>query len=257
MSVRGATEAFFDPSICARALHARVPRTARCLPVCHRRLDGHMVARRRYVPVKTRTESREAPERGRYMRLARLVNPRRSAPRVDKVDEVSSGLCPPAAIHRGITSGEHLFHPRTAIPRALTPPPSVACLCGRRRPPVGNSVLIELIERRGRSERCGAVETAGSLHLAVAAPSIPSSWRPFRPRLAASAVVLPAALCAPTLGWTFVALPPRAWTVGGGFLAYSAAAVRDCALNAVPLPLCGAVCLARRRDFAVGGGTPI
>ena len=118
-----------------------------------------MVARRRYVPVKTRTESREAPERGRYMRLARLVNPRRSAPRVDKVDEVSSGLCPPAAIHRGITSGEHLFHPRTAIPRALTPPPSVACLCGRRRPPVGNSVLIELIERRGRSERCGAVET--------------------------------------------------------------------------------------------------
>ena len=216
-----------------------------------------MVAPRRHVPVKTRMESCEAPERGRYLRVERLVNPRRSAPRVDKVDEVSSGLCPPAAIHRGITSGEHLFHPRTAIPRALTPPPSVACLCGRRRPPAGDPVLIELNERRGQSERHGAMETAGALHLAVAAPSIPSSWRPYRSRLAASAVALPAALCAPTLGWTFVALPLRAWTVGGGFLAYSAAAVRDCALHAVPLPLCGAAWLARRRDFAVGGSTPI
>ena len=170
---------------------------------------------------------------------------------------MSRGLCPPAAIQRGIASGKHLFRPRTAIPRALTPPPSVACLCGRRRHAAGNSLLIELNERRGRSERCGAAETAGALHLAVAAPSNPSSWRPYRSRLAASAVALPVALCAPTLGWTFVALPLRACAVGGGIRAYSAAAMRDCALHAVPLPLCGAVCLARRRDFAVGGGTLI
>ncbi len=182
---------------------------------------------------------------------------RRSAPRIDKVDEVSRGLCPPAAIHRGITSGEHLCHPRTAIPRALTPPPSVACLCGRRRLAAGNSLLVELEERRGQSERHGAVEMDGALHLAVVAPSIPSSWRPFRSRLAASAVALPAALCAPTWEWTFVALPLRAWAVGGGARAYSAAAVRDCALHAVPLPLCGAAWLARRRDFTVGGGAPI
>ena len=67
-----------------------------------------MVAPRRYVPVKARTESREAPERGRYLRVERLVNRRRSAPRIDKVDEVSRGLCPPATIHRGIAYGEHL-----------------------------------------------------------------------------------------------------------------------------------------------------
>ena len=170
---------------------------------------------------------------------------------------MSSGLCPPAAIHRGITSGEHLFHPRTAIPRALTPPPSVACLCGRRRPLAGDPVLVELEARRDRSERRGAVQTAGALHPALAAPSNPSSWRPYRSRLAASAVALPAALCAPTWEWTFVSLPDRAWAVGGRNLAYSAAATRDCALHAVPWPLCGAVCLARRRVFTVGGGTPI
>ena len=40
-------------------------------------------------------------------------------------------------------------------------------------------------------------------------------------------------------------------------LAFSARAVRDSALHAVALPLCGAVWLARRRDFAVSGSTGV
>ena len=68
-----------------------------------------MVARRLHVPVKTRCETREAFKLSRYMRLTLLVNLRRSARRTDKLDQMSRGLCPPAATHLGITSGKHLF----------------------------------------------------------------------------------------------------------------------------------------------------
>ena len=68
-----------------------------------------MVARRRYLPVQTRLESREAFKHSWYMRLTLLVNLRRLARRTDKLDQMSRGVCPPAATHLGITSGKHLF----------------------------------------------------------------------------------------------------------------------------------------------------
>ena len=43
------------------------------------------------------------------MRPMRIVNQRRPARRTDKVDEMTRGLCPPAATHLGISSGKHLF----------------------------------------------------------------------------------------------------------------------------------------------------
>jgi len=82
------------------------------------------------------------------------------------------------------------FEPRHPLHRPLTPPPSAACLRGVRRPTAGGSVLAELNARRIRSERCGAMEVAGALHLALAAPSVLSSWAPERPRHAAAADAL-------------------------------------------------------------------
>ena len=43
------------------------------------------------------------------MRLAQIVNLRRSARRTDKLYQMSRGLCLPAATHLMITSGKHLF----------------------------------------------------------------------------------------------------------------------------------------------------
>ena len=74
-----------------------------------------MVARRLHLPVKTRCEKLEALELSRYMRLTLLVNLRRSARRTDKVDQMSRALCPPAATHLGIASGEHLFDLEPAL----------------------------------------------------------------------------------------------------------------------------------------------
>ena len=68
-----------------------------------------MVARRLHVPVKTRHEKLEAFKHSRYMRLTLLVNLRKVARRTDKVDQLTRGLCPPAATHLGISSGKHLF----------------------------------------------------------------------------------------------------------------------------------------------------
>ena len=68
-----------------------------------------MVARRLHVAVKTRCEKLEALELSRYLRLTLLVNLRRLARRTDKLDQMSRGLCLPAATHLGMTSGEHLF----------------------------------------------------------------------------------------------------------------------------------------------------
>ena len=81
----------------------------------HRRLDGDTVTPRGYVPVKTRCQTRKALERGTYRRPTLLANPRRPARRAGKVDKVSRGLCPPAATHLAITSGEELFDPEPAL----------------------------------------------------------------------------------------------------------------------------------------------
>ena len=117
--------------------------------------------------------------------------------------------------------------------------------------------MAELNALRYGQDLVDITQTAGTLLLVLAATEIHRHGAAQRPRHAAVAVVWLEAPSGPTSGWTFVALPLRAWAVGGGIRAYSAAAVRDCELHAVPLPLCGAVCLARRRDFAVGGGIPI
>ena len=53
--------------------------------------------------------TREALKHSRYMRLTRLGNLRRSARRTDKLDQMSRGLCLPAATHLGSTSGKRLF----------------------------------------------------------------------------------------------------------------------------------------------------
>ena len=53
------------------------------------------------------------------MRLALLVNRRRSSRRTDKVDEKSRALRLMAATHRGLTSGKHLFRART-LPETCT-----------------------------------------------------------------------------------------------------------------------------------------
>ena len=74
-----------------------------------------MDTRRLHDPVKTRIESREASERGRYMRVELLVNPRRSARRAGKVEQMSRGLCQPAATHFVMTSGKHLFELEPAL----------------------------------------------------------------------------------------------------------------------------------------------
>ena len=68
-----------------------------------------MVARRLHVPVKTRYEKLEALKHSRYLRLTLLVNLRRWARRTDKLNQMSRGVCPPAATHLGITSGKRLF----------------------------------------------------------------------------------------------------------------------------------------------------
>ena len=76
-----------------------------------------------HVPVKTRCEKLEASKHSRYMRLTLLVNLRRLARRTDRLDQMSRGLCLPAATHLGIASGKHLFdlEPTPSLPLKLTP----------------------------------------------------------------------------------------------------------------------------------------
>ena len=69
-----------------------------------------MVTRRLHVLVITRCEMREALKLSRYMRVTLLVNLRRLVRRADKLDQMSGGLCLPAATHLGSTSGKHLFN---------------------------------------------------------------------------------------------------------------------------------------------------
>ena len=96
-------------------VHAHVPPTAASDTARLCRLDGHTVALRGYVPVKTRCEKLEALELSRYMRVTLLVNLRRLARRTDKLDQMSRELCLPAATHLGMTSGEHLFDLEPAL----------------------------------------------------------------------------------------------------------------------------------------------
>ena len=69
-----------------------------------------MLARRDHVPKQTRFESRNALKHSRYMRFTRHTNHRRQARRAGKVDQVTRGVCLPAATHLAFTSGEPLFH---------------------------------------------------------------------------------------------------------------------------------------------------
>ena len=73
------------------------------------RYDGDMVVLRLHVAVKTRLESRERLERGRYLRVSALVNLRRRAGRADKVDQMSRALRLLAATYLRITSSKHFF----------------------------------------------------------------------------------------------------------------------------------------------------
>ena len=117
--------------------------------------------------------------------------------------------------------------------------------------------LAELNALRDGQGLADVVQMAGALLLVLAATEIHRHGAAQRPRHAAVAVMWLEAPSGPTWSGPFETLPLRPWAVGGAILAYSARAVRDSALHAVALPLCGAVWLARRRDFAVGGGTPI
>ena len=61
------------------------------------------------------------------MRLAPLVNLRRSARRTGKLDQMSRGLCLPAATHLGSTSGKHLFGLEPALSLLLKLTSSQPC----------------------------------------------------------------------------------------------------------------------------------
>ena len=69
--------------------------------------------------MKTRLESRKPLKHSRYLRVTLLVNLRRSSGRTVKVDQMARGLCLPAAIHLGITSGKHLIGLELALPLLL------------------------------------------------------------------------------------------------------------------------------------------
>ena len=58
-----------------------------------------MVTLRLRDPVKIRRRSRKALENARDLRVTRLVNPRRSAGRADKVDKMSRGHTMSAGQH--------------------------------------------------------------------------------------------------------------------------------------------------------------
>ena len=68
-----------------------------------------MVAQRGHVPIQTRIESREALERGRYMRAKRLVNLRRSTRRAGKVEDVTRALRLMGTTHLSFMPSEHPF----------------------------------------------------------------------------------------------------------------------------------------------------
>ena len=110
-------------SRCRATLFAPVPLDAASVTAQPCRLDGHMVARRLQVPVKTRCEKLEALKPSRYLRVTLLVNLRTTARRTDKLDQMSRGLCLPAATHLGIASGKHLFdlEPAPSLLLKLTP----------------------------------------------------------------------------------------------------------------------------------------
>ena len=113
----------FGNSRCRATLWTHVPPDAASGTARPCRLDGDMVARRLHVAVKTRCEKLEALELSRYLRLTLLVNLRRLARRTDKLDQMSRGLCLPAATHLGIASGKYLFdlEPTPSLPLKLTP----------------------------------------------------------------------------------------------------------------------------------------
>ena len=70
-----------------------------------------MLARRVHVPIQTRFESRNALKHSSmYLRITRHTNHRRQARRAGKVDQVTRGVCPPAATHLAFTSDEPLLH---------------------------------------------------------------------------------------------------------------------------------------------------
>ena len=81
-----------------------------------------MVTHRLHVPVQVQCKTREALKHRRYLRKTHLVNMRRLARRTDKLDQISRGLCLPAATHLGIASGKHLFdlEPTPSLPLKLT-----------------------------------------------------------------------------------------------------------------------------------------
>ena len=172
-----------------------------------------------------------------------------SASPTDGVMSIGRRARSPLAGRSALGAGTQRFEPRPPIPRALTPPPSAARLRGVRRCTAGGAVLAELNARRHRSERRGAMELAGALHLVLAAPSFHSSWAPERPRHAAAADALLAAPSGPTSSGPCTALRLAAWIVGGAIRAYSASCARGYAARVLAPPLCGARAVARGRDF--------
>ena len=118
--LRGLVGSHFCTARCRETVWAAGPFTAGGGTARSCRLDGVMVARRRYDPVKVRSRSRKAFEREWYRRRERLVNQRRSASRTGEVDEKSRGLGLPATTHLACTSGKHLNELEPALSPLLT-----------------------------------------------------------------------------------------------------------------------------------------
>ena len=69
-----------------------------------------MLAHRVHIPKQTRFESHNALKHSMYLRITRHTNHRRQARRAGKVDQVTRGVCLPAATHLAFISGEPLLH---------------------------------------------------------------------------------------------------------------------------------------------------
>ena len=148
--LEGPTGTIFGPSRWPRAVHARVPFPAASVTAQPSRFHGDIAARRRYVAVKTRVESREASERGRYLRAELLANLRRSARRAGKVEHIQRALCLIVTTHLRCMPSEHPFM------LELASSPLVKLPCSPPR-------TIQAFGRLARKGGCKSSATSGSV----------------------------------------------------------------------------------------------
>ena len=198
MLVRGPTGTQFRTSICRRDVQAAGPFTAPCGPARPCRLDRVTLARRERDPIKVRSRSRKALERGWSRRQTLIGNLRRSSRRTDKVDETSSALRLPAATHRRMTSDNHPFELEPELRPLLT------CTCSPQRlirafgRCAGKGWLLELGGQQQLGQRFGAIRSFGRLRVEGVSSSRSRGDEPgARCRDAAVCMALVAA-CSPT-----------------------------------------------------------